>query len=110
MGSDRDAVLAAYDELDVAFDKVAALAHQTLTHTELLAVLNRREVLARRYPAVDHRLIARLAAEADAKALGGKNLADLLAMALRISTKDAKRRIKDAKWLGPRTAGLRQVG
>jgi hypothetical protein len=104
MGSDRDAVLAAYDELDAAVDKVAALSHERLTHTELLAVLNRREVLARRYAAVDHQLIARLAAEADPKALGGKNLADLLAIALRISTKEAKRRIKDAALLGPRTA------
>jgi hypothetical protein len=104
MGSDRDAVLAAYDELDAAFDEVAALSHETLTHTGLLVLLHRREVLARRHAAGEHQLIARLAAEADPKALGGKNLADLLATTLRISTKDAKSRIKDASWLGPRTA------
>ena len=104
MGSDRDAVLAAYDELEAAFDKVAGLSHDALSHTELLALAHRREVVARRHPVVDHQLISRLAAEADPKALGAKNLADLLAMALRISTKDAKQRIKHAELLGPRTA------
>ena len=104
MGSDRNAVLAAYDEWEAINEKVAALSLDALTHTELLALLNRREVMARRHAAGEHQLISRLAAEADPKALGGKNLADLLAMALRISTKDAKRRIKDASLLGPRTA------
>jgi uncharacterized protein DUF222 len=104
MGSDRDAVLAAYDELEAAADKVAGLSYAALTHTELLMVLRRREVLSRRHAAGEHQLIAWLAAEADPKALGAKNLADLLAIALHISTKDAKQRIKQAKLLGPRTA------
>ncbi|MGX9787227.1 13E12 repeat family protein [Mycobacterium sp. MMS18-G62] len=104
MGSDRDAVLAAYDELDAAFDKVLGLSVDRLSHTELLTLLNRREVLSRRHAAGEHQLIARLAAEADPKALGGKNLADLLATALRISIKDAKQRINRAELLGPRTA------
>src|SRR4051812_26937558 len=104
MGLDRDAVLAAYDELEAAVDKVASLSVDALTHTELLALLHRREVLSRRQCADEHRLIARLVSEADPKALGGKNLADLLATALRISTKDAKARIRDAALLGPRTA------
>ncbi|HKP39636.1 DUF222 domain-containing protein, partial [Mycobacterium sp.] len=66
--------------------------------------LNRREVVSRRHAAGEHRIISRLAAEADPKALGGKNLADVLATALRISTKDAKGRITHAELLGPRTA------
>ena len=36
--------------------------------------------------------------------MGGKNLADVLATALRISTTDAKQRITRAALLGPRTA------
>jgi hypothetical protein len=104
MGSDHDAVLAAYDEWEAVNEKVAALSLDALTHAELLALLNRREVVARRHPTVDHQIINRLAAEADPKALGGKNLADVLATALRISTKDAKGRIKYAELLGPRTA------
>jgi hypothetical protein len=104
MGADRDAVLAAYDGLEAAVDKVAALSVDALAHTELLALLHRREVLSRRQCAVEHRLIARLVTEADPKALGGKNLADLLTMALGISTQDARARIRDAALLGPRTA------
>src|SRR5215217_4892276 len=104
MGSDRDAVLAAYDELEAAFDKVAGLSHDALSHTELLTLLHRREVLSRRHAAGEHQLIARLVAEADPKALGGKNLADLLSIALRISTQDAKGRLTHAALLGPRTA------
>src|SRR5215212_4066498 len=104
MSSDPDAVLAAYDEWEAVNEKVAALSLDALTHTELLALAHRREVVARRHPVVEHQLISRLAAEADPKALGGKNLADLLSTALRISTKDAKQRIKHAELLGPRTA------
>src|SRR5215218_2958661 len=104
MGSDRDAVLAAYDELDAAFNKVLELSFESITHVENIALQHRMERNLRRAPAVQNRLIASLAAEADPKALGGKNLADLLATALRISTKDAKQRIKHAELLGPRTA------
>jgi hypothetical protein len=104
MGSDRDAVLAAYDEWEAAFDQVAGLSLDALSHTELLALLHRREVLARRHAAGEHQLIGRLVAEADPKALGGKNLADLLSTAMRISTKDAKGRIAQTSLLGPRTA------
>src|SRR3954452_12502421 len=104
MGSDRDAVLAAYDEWEAAFDQVAGLSLDALSHTELLALLHRREVLARRHAAGEHQLIGRLVAEADPKALGGKNLADLLSTAMRISTKDAKGRIAQTSLLGRRTA------
>ena len=104
MGSDRDAVMAAYDELDAAFDRVLGLSFDAITHCENIALQHRMERNLRRAPMVGHRLIAALAAGADPKALGGKNLADVLATALRISTKDAKRRINHAELLGPRTA------
>ena len=48
MSSDRDAIQAAYDELDAAPAKVAALTYDTLTHPELLALLDRRERTRRR--------------------------------------------------------------
>lgn len=99
-----EAVSAAYDELDTAFNKVAALSHDALTHTDLLAVQSRREVLSRRQCAVDHQIINRLAAEVDPKALGAKNLANLLATRLRISPAEAGRRIKHSELLGPRRA------
>jgi len=33
-GSDRETVLAAYDELDAAFDKVLGLSFEAMTHSE----------------------------------------------------------------------------
>ena len=101
-GSDRKAGVAAFDELDAAFDKVAALSYDAPTHPELLALMNRLETLSRRLPAVDHQIINRLAAEADPKVLGGTTLADVLATRLRISEKEAGRRIEEAGDLGPR--------
>lgn len=109
VGSDREAIMAAYDELDAAFDEVTALSLDALTPSELVALMNRRETLYRRQPAVDHRIINRLAAEADPKALGGTSLTDVLATALRISKGEARRRITDAELLGPRRALTSEV-
>lgn len=103
-GSERQEILAPYDEWEAISDKVAALSLDALTDTELLILQSRREVVARRQPVADHQIINRLAAEADPKALGGKNLADLMATRLDISIAEAKRRIKDAELLGPRRA------
>lgn len=103
-GSDRETVMAVYDEWEAVNEKVAALSLDALTVTELLALQCRREVVARRQPVVDHQIINRLAAEADPKALGGKNLTDVLARLLRISDQEAGRRIKAAESLGPRIA------
>ncbi len=104
--SDREAIAAAYDELEAAQEKAAALSYDALTHPELLSILARRESLYRRVPVVDHTLIARLAAEASPTELGGKkkNLADVLSNRLRISTVEARRRIDEADELGPRAA------
>jgi hypothetical protein len=58
----------------------------------------------RRAPAVEHRIIGRLAAEASPTALGGTSLADVLATRLRISKGEPRRRIEDTEKLGARTA------
>jgi hypothetical protein len=102
--SDREEILATYAEWESANAKVAKLSLDVLTHTELLELQHRREVVARSVPAVDHQIINRLAGEADPKALGGTNLADVLSTRLRISKGEAKRRIKQAELLGPRQA------
>jgi hypothetical protein len=99
--SDREEILATYAEWESANAKVAELSLGALTHTELLELQHRREVVARSVPAVDHQIINRLASEADPKALGGTNLADVLSTRLRISKGEAKRRIKQAELLGP---------
>jgi hypothetical protein len=102
MGSDREAVITAYDELDAAFDKVLELSFDAVTPTEKLNLQNRMERNLRRAPAVEHRLISSLVAEADPKSLGGTSWADVFATRLRISTSEAKKRIKRAELLGPR--------
>jgi hypothetical protein len=84
--------------------KVAELSLDALTHTELLDLLHRREVVTRSLPTVEDQIISRLAAEADPKALGGTSLADVMATKLGISKQEANRRIKRAELLGPRRA------
>jgi hypothetical protein len=103
-GSDRETVVAVYDEWEAVNAKVAELSLDALTHTDLLELQHRREVMARSLPAVDHQIINRLAAEADPKALGGTSLADVMATKLGISKAEARRRIKQADLLGPRKA------
>jgi Domain of unknown function (DUF222) len=100
---DREAVMAAYDELDAAFDKVLALSHDALTYSEKLALDERMERNLRRAPTVEHRLLASLA-EADPEVLGGTSLAEVLATRLRISKAEARGRIRQAELLGPRQA------
>ncbi len=102
MGS--DAVAAALDDLEAAYEKYAALSLDGLTVQELLAVLARRETLAWRQPAADHRVIARLAAECSPRDLGAKSLTDVFVRRLRISRREALRRIAEAEDLGPRAA------
>jgi hypothetical protein len=91
------AVRAAYAEL-------SAQNVDTLTHPELLAALGEVEALTRQLPTLSHRILARLEREATPKTLGAKSLKALLAERLRISGKEAKRRLDEAAVLGPRTA------
>ncbi len=105
MSSDSpEAVLAAYADLDGAFDKVLGLSTDALMHPELVVVLGRMERIVRRAPAAAHPIINRLVAEASPQALGGKSLADVLCTGLKISKSEATGRIADARDLGPRTA------
>ena len=70
--------------MEAAFDKLASLSFDGLTGREMVAVLARREILARRQPVVDHRLINRLTTETSPKDLGFTTLAKVLAHHLRI--------------------------
>src|SRR5690348_9246376 len=83
---------------------LAAQSFESQTHAQLLEAQSRLETLSWKWPAITHKLIARLAAEASPVELGGKNLADVLANRLRISSVEAQRRIKQAHSLGPRLA------
>jgi hypothetical protein len=52
--ADREEILATYADWEAANQKVAELSLDALTHTELLDLQHRREVVARSLPAVDH--------------------------------------------------------
>ncbi|QRY50167.1 HNH endonuclease signature motif containing protein [Mycolicibacterium septicum] len=101
--SGREAVLAVYDEYDAVCAKMAALNYQTLSLPELLDLQSRREHQVRCAPAADHGLLAEMQSRTTAAEIGAKNWADVLAIRLRISNKEAKRRIAEAANLGPRT-------
>jgi hypothetical protein len=58
-------VLAAAAALRAAYTELAALPVDALTHPELLTVLDGLKSLNRQLPTQSHRIIARLAAEAD---------------------------------------------
>ena len=94
----------ALDLIEEGYAMLATEPFDTQGHPELLTVQSRLEAVAWKRPAITCKLIARLAAEASPVELGGKNLADVLATRLRISTSEARRRMKTAESLGPRTA------
>ncbi|AEV76665.1 protein of unknown function DUF222 [Mycolicibacterium rhodesiae NBB3] len=102
-GSDRDAIVAAYDKLDAAYDEVAALGYDAVTVPERLTLLHRLEEMRRRQPAVEHKLIHGLLSCVAPAELGAKNWSEVLQQRLRISAPDALRRLDEAKDLSPRT-------
>ncbi len=101
--------MAAYAELDAAYDKVLGLSHDAVSHQELVKLLARMERNVRRAPVVSHRILTRLVAEANAQELGGKSFADVLCTGLRISKDDATRRLADARELGTRATFTGEV-
>ena len=100
-GVDREALSAALDGLDAAFDRVLEFDCQALTTPEQLALLERFERLRRRIPAAEHPLINAVARQATPEELGGK-LSHAIAEATLISRAEAARRINEAADLGPR--------
>ena len=72
MCSSREAIEAAFHDLDAALDDVAALSYDALTAIEKKDLLARLEVHRRRLPSAEHPLINQLAAEAAPEALGGE--------------------------------------
>ncbi|HKV17707.1 MAG TPA: HNH endonuclease signature motif containing protein [Mycobacterium sp.] len=102
MSRSREDVEVAYKGLDAALDAVAALSYDVLTVTEKKDLLVRLESHRRRLPSVEHPLIGQLVAEGAPEALGGASHAEVLTLTLRVSTEEAKRRLAEARDLGPR--------
>ncbi|WP_139333028.1 DUF222 domain-containing protein, partial [Mycobacterium sp. SP-6446] len=100
---DREALTAAFDTLDAAFDDTAGFDFEALTSPEQLGLLERYERLRRRLPAAEHRLINSLGRQATPEELGGK-LSHAIAERTLISRAEATRRINEAADLGPRQA------
>lgn len=104
MMSDRVAIEEAFTAWEAAQARLAGLDLGGLTPAELLVLQSRREVVKRRDPVVDHALLAALVTQTSPKAIGAKNWVEVLRIRLRISGTEARRRLRDADNLGPRTA------
>ncbi|WP_454789109.1 DUF222 domain-containing protein [Mycolicibacterium lutetiense] len=69
---------------------------------ELLAIQSERERQARTQAMIDHRIQSALMARTSPREIGGKSWTDVLATRMRISRKEASRRVAAAADLGPR--------
>jgi len=101
MNAETLAVVARWEQAQA---DMAGLCFAGLTAAEVLAIQKRLEHGYRAQPAVDHQLIHQLTAQATPAELGANSWPKVLSEALRISTDEAKQRIKQAELLGPRTA------
>lgn len=94
-------LVAAFDALDAAVASLADLQHQMLDPVVRCRALERLETSRRQQAVVSHDLIAGLAAE-DPADIGGP-AHQVIADWCRISYTEARRRIRDAAQLAPRT-------
>ncbi len=91
-----------YADLDTARARVEAVDYTTLSVPELLAVQSHREQMRCAAEAVDHAVLAALQAHTAAAEIGAKNWADVLRVRGRLSSEEARRRVRHAELLGPR--------
>jgi hypothetical protein len=97
-------MLAALAQLETLTAQMNRLSIDGFAPKELLDLQQRREAVARSQPVLDHTVYQRLRAECTPKELGATSFKKVLMARLRISGKEATRRLKDAQMLGPRTA------
>jgi hypothetical protein len=102
--SDREEILATVARWEEVQAEMAGLTFSALTGSEVLGIQKRLEVGYCAQPAVDHKLMHQLTSQCTPAEFGAKSWHKVLSEALRISEAEAKRRIKDASLLGPRTA------
>ncbi|HNA51886.1 MAG TPA: HNH endonuclease signature motif containing protein [Mycobacterium sp.] len=102
--ADRDTVLGALAAIEAGFDVLASASLDGFTPRELMDLLARREVIARRAPVADHRILQQLQTQASPGELGATTWGKVLAGRLHVSAGEATRRVHEAAELGPRTA------
>ena len=81
---------------------ILSKACDELSHRELIRLLAELATVMRSVPAVEHRALARLLAETEPHRLGEASWKKVLTTALRVSNREAARRLVRAKTLGPR--------
>lgn len=79
-------------------------ACNALSHRELVGLLSELNSVMWSVPAIEHRVLGRLLAETEPARLGDASWPKVLSTALRVSPKEAKRQLREAKCLGPRQA------
>ncbi len=77
-------------------------ACDTVPHRELVGLLAELTTVLRSVPALEHRVLARLTSETEPRRLGESSWKKVLTTALRVSEKEASRRLAHAAALGPR--------
>ncbi|WP_347403832.1 DUF222 domain-containing protein [Mycobacterium sp. 236(2023)] len=80
---------------------ILAKACDELSHRELIRLLSELATVTRTIPTLEHRVLARLLAETEPHRLGEASWKKVLTTALRISGREAGRRLVRAKSLGP---------
>ncbi len=75
-----------------------------VSHRELVGVLSELTTIAWSMPELEHRVLNRLIAETEPHRLGESSWKKVLTTALRVSGKDATRRLDQAAAMGPRRA------
>ncbi|CRZ14672.1 HNH endonuclease signature motif containing protein [Mycolicibacterium neworleansense] len=104
LAQNRDAVQTALAGHLAATSTLADVDFTRFGTAELLALQSERERQARTQAMIDHRIQAALMGQAAPHEIGGKSWKDVLATRMRISGKEASRRVAAAADLGPRCA------
>jgi Domain of unknown function (DUF222) len=97
----REEIVEVFDALDADMERLCGLSFDALTTPELMCLMERLELVARRLPVPGHGLINQVVQQATPAELGGK-LSHVVADRLRITRGEATRRIAEAADLGPR--------
>ena len=97
--------------MEVVSDAVAVMGEQIsvlskacdeLSHRELIGLLAELATVTRSVPTLEHKVLARLLAETEPHRLGEASWKKVLTTVLRVSGREATRRLVRAKTLGPR--------